>query len=162
MKLSDFERLTLAAQFRILAKVDSDEGWSRFVEILESGYEAEYHRLSDMLYKPLSKEECGFVVSILAVYDALQRPYVDAYKDIPADLAFPGFNGNNHAGLLGYFRFLLDDGRFTYLKLMHEDGNSHGPFEEGYLRMVDEWRKRGEPHLLSGDEAAAVFESRRA
>lgn len=162
MDLTESERLALAGQYRILDKLDPKEGWSRFVEILESGFEAEYDRLADMLYRPMPKDDSRFVVNILAVYDALQRPYHEAGKDIPDALAFPGFDGNNESGLLGYFRFLLKDGRFTYLKLMFEDGNSHAPFEQGYRRMIAEWQKQGEPHFLTGEKADAVRDAMKA
>lgn len=159
MKFSDFERLTLAVQYRVLDKVDPGQGWSTLVEVLEHGYEGEYSRITDWLYPGLPADECRFVIDILAVYDALQRPYVENNKEVPSDLKFPGFDGNNESHLLGYFRFVLAQERFVYVKRMFDDGNSHGPFSAGYRRMVSAWERLDKPPFLADPDATTVIEA---
>jgi uncharacterized protein YfbU (UPF0304 family) len=160
MKLTDYERLTLAAQYRILERIDPGQGWLNFVEIVEGGYEAEYNAMTDLLHTPLPADKCNFVMRALALYDALQRPYSDARQEIPAERIFPGFDGNNEVSYLGYLRFLRGQERFTHVKLMLDDGNSHFPAAGGYKKMLAAWRSIGEPHTLDGEKAEIVLAAR--
>lgn len=162
MTFSTYERLLLSSQYRILNKIDPGQSWDTFAEILENGFEGEYWQIENNIYPPLTSDGCHFVLTILSVYDALQRPYLTTSEKLPGDIVFPGFDGNNETEYLGYFQFLLNQGRFTSLKRMAPDGNSHAPFASLYRQMIVAWESVGSPHSLSGANANAVLDARRA
>jgi uncharacterized protein YfbU (UPF0304 family) len=113
---SDFERLSLINQFRMLEVLVPDGGRASAIQILENGFTAEYGQVGHMLSEPLSEDDCRLVQDTLIMYDALQRRHSTDKTKVPNDLAFPGFDGNNEAGLLAYLRFMHDDqGKYDYL-----------------------------------------------
>jgi uncharacterized protein YfbU (UPF0304 family) len=72
------------------------------VKILENGFEHEYSQLSQAIGEPLTEDECKFVIDTLVMYDALQQRHSKNKDDVPADLGFPGFDGNNEWSYLAY------------------------------------------------------------
>jgi uncharacterized protein YfbU (UPF0304 family) len=133
MKLDAKERLLFANQYRILARLDKEnaETYGHWQKALEHGFASAYSQIFDQIYDGLTEDECGFVTDVLSMYEALQRSY-DQYGAASglkqADVAFPGFDGNNETLFMLYARFVRqDEGRFDYLKVSAKDLNSHFP-----------------------------------
>ena len=60
--LTKAERAILIKQFQILASIeDDDDGYPIKIEVLSSGYEAEYEDVLDGLSEPLNKVDCKHV-----------------------------------------------------------------------------------------------------
>lgn len=156
---SKTERLILLNQYTILQELQPTQQWEISAQIIQEGLTAEYGRLTDHLYEPLAEEDCRYVGQVLAVYDALQRPYADEHAEIPKELTFPGFDGNNESSYLGYARFMMDKlDRWSFLKIVG-GLNSHHPTTAKYTKMIRAWEKLGEPHILSGADAEAVLKA---
>jgi uncharacterized protein YfbU (UPF0304 family) len=124
MSLSDVDRRILLNQYKILSALYPGDAahYDRLAEILAEGY---YDEWSDIvlvdLKKPLPREDTDFVLSILTLYDWMQRSYysLSLYERRGIDdkiLRFPGFDANAEARLATYARFLVQRmERFTFL-----------------------------------------------
>ncbi len=75
MSLSPVERLTLANQYRIMAKLysESESTYSRWADELERGYESFYNDIFQDIEDPLPEEESKFVLDVLGMYQVLQN-----------------------------------------------------------------------------------------
>src|SRR5262245_55430816 len=105
------QRLILMLQFMILDRLEPKAGWKSLVTVLENGYTSEYSRITGMLFDELSQRDCEYVFDVLSMYDALQRPYADArtLDNLPDNLRFWGFDGNNEGKFMGFARYLMKD-----------------------------------------------------
>lgn len=159
---SEYERLSLLNQYRILEKVDPEGGWGSFATILQYGYEGEYRQLTEWLHSPMSAEKCEFVINALAVFDALQRPWWNNFDQVPDDCKFSGFDGNIEGEYLSYFRFLREqENKFVNLVLTNNaDLNSHFPTAAGYSRMITKWTEFDRTHELSAQQRAEILQAR--
>jgi uncharacterized protein YfbU (UPF0304 family) len=159
---TQYERLNLLNQFRILDMLDPDNGWSSFVSILKNGYEGEYRQITDVLHPPMPAPECALVINILAVFDILQRPWWNNFDQVPEDAKFSGFDGNDEGEYLSYFRFLREEEpKFVDLVLSNpNDLDSHFPTLAGYRRMVAKWIELGEPVELSQNQRNEILQAR--
>jgi len=166
VKLSKVERLILANQYRILARLDeSNAGWfERMREALESGYEAVYSGLFDAIFDGLSAEQCSFVIRTMDMYSALQRSYTALADKSGIDERngkFPGFDGNNETEHMGYAEYVLEqEERFTGLQLGGDRFNSHTRSIPRYRAMLAVWRELGESYELSKDQMRHVLDAR--
>ena len=105
MKLKDLsltERLILANQFNILAKVHPDEAefYTRKAEILESGYEGLYSDIFSHFSDPVPASVTTEVHDILSMYryitPAIKALSEEEQKEIDAErISFKGFDANN-------------------------------------------------------------------
>lgn len=142
MQLTNFERLVLLNQFRMLEKLDSDGGdYREEIKILENGYVNDYYvifeHLSDELPEAVSKE----------VYDILQmhRSLLTSYNNLgdktginQKDVMFNGFDANSEGKHYSYARFLiLDCDRYNEFK--NQNLNSHYSILEKYRKMLVKW-----------------------
>lgn len=179
------ERRTWVLQHEILAllKTDADEVnyHRKRIEVLESGFTAEYGAEFVALGPELTPSDCRLVWDILDMFSVLEAS-VDRLS--PDDLAglgelagrllsFRGFDGNDEreSRMLDYTQFLIDDGKWENLAKHlgdgNDGGNSHMPVLDGYQRMLHAfapiWRakvSRGlglDAHRFNADELKQVL-----
>jgi len=154
IKLTLKERLTFALRFQTLAKLHEgdeegeSEHWTRMAEIVESGYTAEYARMSYTFSEELPYSECRFVWDVLDMFTTLEAslarlPEVERVPFDAWECTFRGFDGNNESAYLGYAHFLINDHRWTSLagafSSQRESGNSHMPTLQRYREMLGVW-----------------------
>ncbi len=158
MKLSPFERMTLANQFRILQKIDPGvDHYHQYAEILDSGYEGLYGRIFEhQSDPPLPKEISDEVYDIFDMYRALDRAYQSGIEKPDCRCAeFSGFDGNNDKHF-GVASFILNDLNL-YSELQKRPMNSHSQAElHRYRRMLTAWRGMGKPFPLEEEQVKAI------
>ncbi|CAB3850290.1 hypothetical protein LMG26691_01947 [Achromobacter animicus] len=164
MKFTDVERLILANQFEILAKLKGDSSDARLAEQLRDGHEWLYAQAFDWFSPNLPSGEADHVVQILGIYSALRDSY-DALEDKtgidPHAIGFPGFDGNNEGELLAFSVALRDAGRFVSTVPQHGK-NSHHPTTEMYSRIIAKWRELGKPlYPYSKETILALVDARK-
>ncbi|WP_455296522.1 YfbU family protein [Brucella pituitosa] len=161
LKLTPIERLSLLNQFRILNRIEPNEGWAETVSILEGGFSNEYSTLLDYLGTELPADEGDFVLAVLVMYEAMQHA-VPVVEDGERDLyVFPGFDGNNEGAYLAYYKHIIDiQRRWDYLR-RGRDLNSHFPTLERYRRMLARFREMNVAiHELTPDQAVELIQLR--
>jgi len=148
--LDKIERVVLANQYAILAKLDpkNAEHYAKNQKILEEGYSLFY---SEVLSSDEVKyERCEYVMNILNMYRALDRSYnelTDKSGIDPKAIRFFGFDGNNESDLLSFAGFLREDGRFQ--ESLKGDLNSHSMTEHRYNKMLERFKAISEKHGLT-------------
>jgi uncharacterized protein YfbU (UPF0304 family) len=164
-----FRRLVLANQYEMLAHLSPDEAdgyrdaarqlrdWWPIEGIFAVGW------MTEMRQDPLTLEDKRFVGSVLDMFDALQRAdeagRIDAAERLSVE--FLGFCGNEESKYLSYFRWLREQGSFSYVKLANpNDLNSHLPMADVYARMLAKWVELGTPRELDGTAASAILSER--
>jgi len=160
---TDFERLSLAIQFTLLEKVDPNGGWEKFKQILSRGYTREYPNVWKSLDVEVEESDCAFVVDVLTMFEAIQRPILDDPKKprMPSARMCPGFDGDGEPQLLGYFSYLVEGaGSWTNLIFTMPDKNSPTPTRSMYSRMLAQWAQCGKKSNLSPAEIAAILAER--
>lgn len=184
------DRQVLSLLHRILARVlpedandvDGDlEYQLRRAKILEEGYTGEYWYETAGFRTELSKRDCGRVSDILQMFRiitySIQRLAKDGTpvsEDLAYQLAFQGFDHSDslEGHMASYVNFLMRDGEhWTELKPQLEradNGNSHSPELDTYLRMLAEYRRimdsreRGSSrraYLLSAGELGQIADA---
>ncbi|TKV73298.1 hypothetical protein FDV58_37730 [Bradyrhizobium elkanii] len=157
MNLSLFERVSLANQFRIRAKLEADDHLVQFAEILERGYVTLYGRVFEWIYDETPDAIGKEVQDIFDMYRALDRAYEAGAKP-PADAFHPrfdGFDGNNdrHFGIAG---FLIDD-LGLWAELKGRPRNSHSMTTLGtYREMLKVWNDLDRPFPLTQDHVNKI------
>ena len=184
------DRQVLSLLHRILARVlpedandvegDLDYQLMR-AQILEEGYAGEYWFETAGFSTELSKRDCDRVSDILQMFrvitfsiDHLATSGNPLEEVLAERLEFRGFD--HHIALEShmarYVDFLMRDDRWTELKPQlerHDNGNSHSPTLDTYLRMLAEYRRimdsreRGfsrTDYLLTAEELQRVAEAR--
>lgn len=164
-----FKRMVLANQYRILALLDDEcsaDFWERAADVAEDGWPAlalpGYGRLAESAVDPLTEADQTFVLDIFTVYQLLQDAVRDGLE--PGDgqgVDFPGFDGNHECRLMAYARHLQREDRFTYVRSLSADYNSHWPMAETYRHMVDAWHRLGRPIRLSRRQFDEILAERR-
>jgi len=155
------ERLALVNQYRILEKLDSleAEAYRRAIEILEQGYEFDYHCLDGridpkVVPAALSKE----VYEILEMYRKLSNGFQclpDKSGIDPEDIKFPGFDGNNEVSHLSYCKFLNSERKYEESPAI----NSHMPTLDIYRRMLGAFKAvKAEGALSKADIQRVIAE----
>lgn len=156
--LSAVERRRLAMQHETLALLTEDE-WEenyhrKMIEVLNSGFTAEYYKTFQMIEPEMTDRECKLVYDILDMFTTLERSMAELTADElnslgeHADhaLKFRGFDYNNsqEGRLASYAHHVIKDGRWTNLADRfddkHEHGNSHMPVLASYQRMLSVWK----------------------
>lgn len=150
LELTDSERLILANQYRILAHLEEESSYQDLSDQLLDGHSWLYgDALDRQLSAPLSEEDQKYVVDVLAIYDALHFSYRDLEDKSgidPHKVEFPGFDGNNECHLMHFAHALRKDNRFV--ELIPEHGkNSHCPTSARYERLLENYKKMGEPRF---------------
>lgn len=155
------ERRLLSLLHRILARVlpedandeDGDRAYQlELAELLEQGYAREYWREYAGMASELPKWRCEQVVDILQMFrsikysvDRLAGEEEPLHENIADGLEFLGFDHNDslEGSLAQYVDFIMRDNRWTELKPQlerNDDGNSHMPMLDVYLRMLGSFR----------------------
>jgi uncharacterized protein len=162
--LSAIERRTLALQHEILARLtaepdEDNSGWEsehhrHMIEVLSSGYTAEYPDMFQMIQPELTRRECSLVNDILEMFTTLEGSMGRLTEEERASLGehaeygltFRGFDFNNshEARLASYAHYLINTDRWDsmaeHFDRQHESGNSHSPVLASYQRMLSVWR----------------------
>lgn len=156
-KLSLFERVSLANQYRIRAKLEGHDTFEKFADILERGYVTLYPRVFEWIYDETPDEVGREVQDIFDMYRALHRAYEDGLK-APAGAFHPrfdGFDGNNdpHFGIAS---FLIDDlGLWAEQKARPRNSHSRGTLMT-YRKMLKAWDDLGRPIPLTQDDVDKI------
>lgn len=157
------DRQTLALLHRILAQVLPDdhpgeEGTPsdqlERAKVLEQGYTGEYWREVAGFSTELSKRDCGRVTDILEMFrnitysfDQLEEDGTVVDEKLKSGLVFRGFDQNDalEVHMAGYVAFQMrEDHLWRELRPQIErtdNGNSHAPVLDMYLRMLSEYRR---------------------
>lgn len=177
MKLSRFERLVLANQYRMLEALIPDEAeyLARSRTALEKGYEFEYDQIMQHVYPDgLTDDECREVIHTLGMFEWLEQSYdrlpdkdKKGIEEYP--LRFQGYDGNNETMFLTYTEYLFEEGKFQPLleglakRKGKKDFNSHSHVRDTYGRMLakfDEVQEGRRAQFLNKDEIKAVLDER--
>jgi uncharacterized protein YfbU (UPF0304 family) len=143
-------RWILANQYRLMELLESSEyvkkSHREAVEILMSGYELEYDRLTPSLLDPLPRAVCEEVHDILEMHSDVKSSYEKLEDKAAVEnehrLGFMGFDGSEEAKLYGYVRFLLQDLElWEDLDLRNRTVNSHMPMLDRYRRRYAVWKE---------------------
>lgn len=184
------DRQVLSLLHRILGRVlpedshdvDGDLEYQLMrAKILEAGYTGEYWYEVAGFNTELSKRDCGRVSDILQMFriatfsiDNLAKEGTPVDEVLARLLEFQGFDHNDslEGHMADYVDFLMREDRWTELKPQrerHDDGNSHMPMLDTYLRMLSEYRRvmdsreRGfgrRDYLLSHEELEQIAAAR--
>lgn len=157
--LSAYQRRHLALQHEILANLVTGPEWEaayhrEMVEILNSGYTAEYYKIFQMMEPEMTPRESKLVYNILEMFTTIERSLAALQDEERASLGrhpgtalkFRGFDFNDpqEGKLASYAHHLIKGGRWTnlaeYFSDKNERGNSHMPTLAGYQRMVSVWQ----------------------
>jgi uncharacterized protein YfbU (UPF0304 family) len=157
MELSVVERTMLANQFRIRQRLEDDENFGKFADILERGYEKLYPRIFEWFYEPTDKEIGDEVFDIFDMYRALNNAYRRGLKP-PAKAYHPkfdGFDGNNDAHF-GIGSFVVDDlGLWAELKDRPRNSHSMSTLKT-YREMLKIWIDMGRPFDLTQEQVNQI------
>ena len=156
------DRQVFAMLHRILARVlpddandvDGDREYQlERARVLELGYTNEYADEFSGLHPELSRRDGGRVMDILDMFRMIDGSVREiraaggeVTSDLIADLRFEGFDFNDEVEgqMAGYVRHLLAQGKWKERRPDIErtdDGNSHAPMLDVYLRMLAEYRR---------------------
>lgn len=169
--LSAVERRRLSLQHEILAILTSDAeeedgGWEsqyhrQMIDVLHSGYTAEYYRTFQMVQTEMTDRECDLVHDILEMFTRIEWSVDELNEEERASLGehwefalkFRGFDFNNsyEGRLASYARHLIEDEKYEAMADrfddMHERGNSHAPMLASYQRMLSVWKPMWEKKI---------------
>tara|TARA_R110001599_G_scaffold153651_1_gene338958 strand:- start:2751 stop:3239 length:489 start_codon:yes stop_codon:yes gene_type:complete len=162
--MDKLKRYELINQLLILEKLYPEEAdyYAKNRKALENGYELHYSWLTENISDGLSEEECKEVLDILDMYRSITFSWQRLHEgeELPENLKFQGFDGNNETALMGYVQyFIIDLGRFdelTYGK-EHPYFNSHGHMLGQYRRMLSVWKQYGLD--LTEDQITSIMEA---
>ncbi len=165
MKLSKKDRLIIANQLKILAKLYPSESneYENQRKAIESGYSLNYSGIFDSIYDEISKEECQEVIDILNMYRAITFSFQKLKDKVDIDeyyLKFQGFDGNNETDQYSYVcYFVIDLNRFQELKygLEYPDLNSHSPMLEKYRKMLEVWKESYNKNQLTKEDIIKII-----
>ncbi|MGH9631020.1 MAG: YfbU family protein [Bryobacteraceae bacterium] len=154
------ERLLLANQCRILAKLYPDEKdhYEEMHQALTSGYALHYGDLVNFFCDEMTADECREVIHIIDMHRALNDAYqrmVDKGQVKPEEIEFRGFDGNEETKYLNYAKFLMEvQGRWK--ELHRDDLNTHWPILSRYRKMLEEYERCVQPHHLSTQDLLRI------
>lgn len=162
---TNVERLILANQYDILAKLDPSEAAAHrtLAHNLRHGYSYLYHLDTLDLRPELSEGDMRLALDALSLFSSLQ----DSTKDVDdpdGSLAkavkWPGFDGNNEIELLGFTNALRENDQYAFL-MPNGAVNSGIQTSHMYIRMLSAWKSIGKPHSMTPEQVATVIAARR-
>jgi uncharacterized protein YfbU (UPF0304 family) len=152
MSLTQRRTLALLHEMLALLKPDEDDAayHRRRIQVLESGFTAEYGDEYIAIGPELTPTDCSLVWDILDMFSVLESSVTRLSPDELAELgedgehalSFRGFDGNDarESRMLDYVKYLIDTRRWTnlaeHLSDAQEQGNSHMPVLATYQRML--------------------------
>lgn len=169
IELSQFERLILVNQMRILEALYPDDAESIAVqrEAIEHGYEMFYRWQMEHIYTGgdvMTAEESIEVWDTFDMFDAINRA-IEKY-DKPEyrehfAAKFSGYDGNNESKFMAFAAYTVERlKRFEYVPLSRPGHwNSHCPMRDVYGRMLQAWKtiNRERRFELSESELKAIL-----
>lgn len=156
---------------KMLKQLTKDNNWGgdELLIALQRGYIDDYSEAERLVsHGQLVKDDSEFVHDVLQMYGELQRGY-DEYGKGDAALGkkvlFEGFDGNAGDGYLGYTNFLIDNGKYSYVRPLDKIPhlNSHHSINDMYRRMLVAYkairasRKQYEYKVLTLDEVKRIL-----
>lgn len=169
MKLEKKDRLILINQYKILARLDTNDSnyYKELIQILENGYEIFYSLLDQWIDEEMPKDESRFVLNILDLYRAIEDVKRRTKNDELTQHhygVFKGFDGNNESEYLGFTRFLIEiQGKFQEQKQYYYQNdhlNSHCPMLDKYRRMLDKVKEDGiNIWKMSTEQALSILDA---
>ena len=144
--LTRLDRLKLANQYKILAKLYPDEAdeYERYIEIVERGYAFEYGDLFYPIEAEIGDELCREVLGVLNLHRALSQGFSQAGEQSlvkKEEIEFRGYDGNNESDQMAFAQyFIAKKGRFEELYIS-DDFNTHCPMTNRYRAMFEAWRE---------------------
>lgn len=171
MKLSLVERMLMAQNFQILAKLEPEnaETYEWRAEVLRNGYEPLYSWLFEWFGQGdsiVTAEEGEYVYEVLRMYDAItwsiQRQGIELPENLKYRATFPGFDGNDEGKLLGFANHYCTEGRYDILKKDGEIPNSHFPTRSTYGPMLSKWQtiKGSREGLLTEEQVLELLRAK--
>lgn len=168
MRLTKTERLLLANQYEILARLNPAFESSYYTkrEVVLRGFELETNSLFHSFDEEgLSVDGCCEVINILAMYEHLDGSFQrleDKDAISPGDIQFPGFHEDTERRQFSYTNYLMQDHRFMYLHRNYQKPSE--PKLPVYRAMLTVWepmknRLGGVQPWLSADEILVVLEA---
>lgn len=184
--LSAKDRHVLSLLHRILGRVlpedendvDGDKEYQLDrAHVLEAGLTQEYWVEFAGIANELSKRDSQRVMDILDMFriagysvKELQKQGIEVPTEVTSRLRYQGFDFNDdlESKMGSYVQYLVDKGRWQEQADFingHDDGNSHSPMLETYMRMLAEYRRirerrrpqlGGSSYALTLDELEAV------
>lgn len=124
---------------------DNDEPDPELLESFRRGYASKYAEAESIVsHGELTRGDTDFVYTVLEMYATLQAGFDASGSDdekLAKKVIFEGFDGNAGDGYLGFTNFLVDNGRFTYVRPLDKVAhlNSHSQVNPMYRRMVREY-----------------------
>ncbi|ACS81833.1 YfbU family protein [Maridesulfovibrio salexigens] len=164
MKLTRYERINLANQFKILADLNDDEGYLIYSKILENGYEDDYHIIFDNYDEVFTQDRCEFVKSVLEMYEFIQLAGKESKNELILEhrfFKFRGYDGNNEGQYMRYARFVINDlDMWDYLEVAKKDLNSHMPMHHRYSAMLDVFVNCEDKYNLTEGEVLDILDAK--
>lgn len=140
--------LTLSLENNLMLKKLVDERTLEQNELLEAfrgGFVTDYYDAEQIAaHGELDTEGAEFVMNVLDMHSAIQYA-ADIHNmsdEVKKETLFLGFDGNAGDGYLGYTNFLVDNGRYTYVKPLDKVShlNSHMMINDRYERMLSAYK----------------------
>jgi uncharacterized protein YfbU (UPF0304 family) len=118
---------------------------NELLDALRKGYSYDYYSIESIVAQDeLDIEGARFVIDVLDMHASLQHATEvhNMSNEIKEEVVFRGFDGNAGDGYLGYTNFLVDNGRYTYVKPLDRVPhlNSHSIVNEIYERMLSAYK----------------------
>jgi uncharacterized protein len=168
MWLTKAERLLLANQYEILARLNPDFESSYYTkrEVVLRGFELEMNSLFHTFDEEgLSVDGCSEVINILAMYEHLDGSFQRLQEKNainPGDIQFPGFHEDTEWRQSSYTNHLMQDHRFMYLH--RKNRRPSEPMLPLYRAMLKVWepmkrRLGGVQPWLSAAEILEVLQA---
>ena len=162
--MDKLKRYELINQLLILEKLYPDEAdyYAKNRKALEYGFELQYSWLTENLSEGLTAEECKEVLDIMDMYRSItfSWTHLNPKENIPDNIKFKGFDGNNESALRSYVQyFIMDLERFDELKYGQSfpSFNSHTRMIERYQHQLRIWRNFD--YELTEEQIALILEA---
>lgn len=170
LEISDAERLILANQYEILARLDrlqsghEHDSYSLLASQLRDGYEWLYQQSLSYMADVLDERVVNHVLETLELFSTLKASYDRLADKSGIDehhVTFLGFDGNNEAEMLGFAHALGQADRYNSVLDEGNCPNSHMPTYELYGRMIEQWKALGSPRFpLTKDHIQQIAAAR--
>lgn len=151
--LSNYQRISLINQFKILDHISSDSIYKQHIEVLRNGFTNFYDEIFETLSKEVPEEVSTFVHEVLNMYRSMHTfARRNNYPDLLEQMVFEGFDGATEFEYWDYTEFLLNFlNRYKELKDNKGDNdfNSHTSNIYQYKRQLKIWEKYNNPNFES-------------
>lgn len=163
--LTNFERISLINQFKLLNAQEESETYKQHIAALEGGFTNFYCEIFQELSNEVSDEVLNFTNKVLEMYRSL---HVFAKRNNENELlkavSFDGFDSHSEYDYWAYTDFLINTlGRYAEISENkgESDFRSHHMTLSGYERQLAVWEKHGKPiwDKMTKEIALEILES---